>query len=94
MDKRKAVEYFVSDMWQPYTDLATALFKNSILIIDKYHFIRQMIWAFESVRKSEQKKYGKENRISGYDEYAIVADNGCRTKEENIGRKVSYRYEF
>ena len=56
LDKRKAVRYFVSDMWQPYTDLATALFKNSILIIDKYHFIRQMIWAFEAVRKSEQKK--------------------------------------
>ena len=63
LDKRKAVEYFVSDMWQPYTDLATALFKNSILIIDKYHFIRQMIWAFEAVRKSEQKKYGKKNRL-------------------------------
>lgn len=63
LDKRKAVRYFVSDMWQPYTDLATALFKNSILIIDKYHFIRQMIWAFEAVRKSEQKKYGKKNRL-------------------------------
>lgn len=63
LDKRKAVRYFVSDMWQPYTDLATALFKNSILIIDKYHFIRQMIWAFEAIRKSEQKKYGKKNRL-------------------------------
>ena len=63
LDKRKAVRYFVSDMWQPYTDLATALFKNSTLIIDKYHFIRQMIWAFEAVRKSEQKRYGKKNRL-------------------------------
>jgi len=63
LDKRKTVRYFVSDMWQPYTDLATALFKNSTLIIDKYHFIRQMIWAFEDVRKAEQKKYGKKNRL-------------------------------
>lgn len=63
LDERKTVKYFVSDMWQPYTDLATALFKNSTLIIDKYHFIRQMIWAFEAVRKSEQKKYGKRNRL-------------------------------
>ena len=50
-------------MWQLYTDLSTALFENSTLIIDKYHFIRQMIWVFEVVRKSEQKKYGKENRL-------------------------------
>ena len=63
LDKRKTIKYFVSDMWQPYTDLATALFKNSTLIIDKYHFIRQMIWAFEAVRKSEPKKYGKKNRL-------------------------------
>ena len=63
LDKRETIKYFVSDMWQPYTDLAAALFKNSTLIIDKYHFIRQMIWAFEAVRKSEQKKYGKKNRL-------------------------------
>lgn len=63
LDKRKAVKYFVSDMWQPYTDLAAALFKNSKAVIDKYHFIRQIIWAFEAVRKSEQKKYGRKNRL-------------------------------
>ena len=62
-DKRKNIKYFVSDMWQPYTDLAAALFKNSTSIIDKYHFIRQIIWAFEAVRKSEQKKHGRKNRL-------------------------------
>lgn len=60
---RLSVKCFVSDMWQQYTDLSKIFFKNSILIIDKYHFIRQMVWAFEAVRKSEQKKYGKQNRL-------------------------------
>lgn len=62
-DKREKVKYFVSDMWQPYTDLAEIFFKNSKSIIDRYHFIRQIIWAFEDVRKSEQKKYSKRNRL-------------------------------
>ena len=42
---RKRVRYFVSDMWQQYTDIASAFFKNAIQIIDRYHFIRQILWA-------------------------------------------------
>lgn len=58
--ERKRVKYFVSDMWQPYSDIASAFFKNSVQIVDRYHFIRQMVWAFEKVRKRIQKQYGKE----------------------------------
>ena len=61
--ERKRVKYFVSDMWQPYTDVASAFFKNSVQIVDRYHFIRQMVWAFEKVRKRVQKRYGKEYRL-------------------------------
>lgn len=42
-------------MWQPYVDLARAYFSNAQIIIDKYHFIRQVTWAIESVRKRLQK---------------------------------------
>ncbi len=60
---RLKVQYFVSDMWKPYAELASTYFKNSTQLIDKYHYIRQIIWAFERVRKEEQKRYGKENRL-------------------------------
>ncbi len=59
---RKRVRYFVSDMWQQYTDIASAFFKNATQIIDRYHFIRQIIWAFDNVRKRVQKLYGDRNR--------------------------------
>lgn len=36
--------------------------KNAIRIVDKYHWIRQVIWAFEKVRKEEQKKFSKTHR--------------------------------
>ena len=32
-------------------------------IVDKYHWIRHIIWAFERVRKTEQKKFNKQYRI-------------------------------
>lgn len=54
---------FVSDMWKPYATVASKLFKNAHQIVDKYHWIRQVFWAFDGVRKDVQKKLGKEYRI-------------------------------
>lgn len=53
--QRYRVKFFVCDMWQPYVDLAHAYFPNAKVIIDKYHFIRQVTWAIENVRKHLQK---------------------------------------
>lgn len=61
-DERKNVQYFVSDMWKPYADSSSVWFKNATQIVDKYHWIRQAIWAFENVRKQEQKKLSPELR--------------------------------
>ena len=44
-------------MWKPYKDVADVFFKETKFVIDKYHWIRQVIWAFENVRKEEQKKF-------------------------------------
>ena len=52
---RSQVKYFVSDMWKPYSEISSVWFKNATQIVDKYHWIRQVIWAFERVRKEEQK---------------------------------------
>ncbi len=60
--ERQKVECFVSDMWKPYSNLSTVWFKNAVQIVDKYHWIRQAIWAFERVRKEEQKKLGSDLR--------------------------------
>ena len=61
---------FHSDRGVQYASLGyrEALAKHSITQSmsgkgDKYHDIRQVIWAFERVRKTIQKKYGKENRL-------------------------------
>ena len=59
---RNKVKIFVSDMWQTYFDISKDKFKNAKFVVDKYHWIRQSIWAFENVRKEEQKNFPKEYR--------------------------------
>ena len=61
-DIRKNIKCFVSDMWKPYKDISDVFFKEAKFIVDKYHWIRQVIWAFENVRKEEQKKFYKKYR--------------------------------
>lgn len=61
-DKRNNVKYFVNDMWRTYSDIASVWFKNAAQIVDKYHWIRQVVWAFERIRKEEQKKLGSRLR--------------------------------
>lgn len=55
-NERLKVQYFVCDMWLPYADLARSFFPNATIIVDKYHFIRQISWAIENVRKRVQQK--------------------------------------
>lgn len=60
--EREKVDLFVSDMWKTFSDVASVWFKNATKVIDKYHWIRQVMWAFERVRKEEQKKFSKSHR--------------------------------
>ena len=59
---RSHVKFFVSDMWTTYREIATKFFKNATFLVDKYHWVRQAVWAFETVRKEAQKKLRPEVR--------------------------------
>ncbi len=63
------LSFFVSDMSNTFKSVKNRFFKNSIHIVDRYHFIRQVSWALENVRKKIQKdisskliKYFKRSR--------------------------------
>lgn len=83
--QRLRVKYFVCDMWQPYVDLAHSFFPNAKVCIDKYHFIRQVTWAMENVRKRLQKnmtatmrKYYKRSRKLLLTRYKKLQDENKR----------------
>ena len=52
-------KYFVSDMRKPFANIGSIWFENAEQIVDKYHWICQLFWAVEGVRKEEQKKFSK-----------------------------------
>ena len=41
--ERNQVKFFVSDMWETYSDISDTWLKNAVKIVDKYHWIRQAI---------------------------------------------------
>ena len=62
-DNRKKVKYVIMDMSPLFKSVAKVCFPKAIIVADKYHVVRQVTWAFESVRKSEQKKFAKDRRL-------------------------------
>ena len=50
--ERDKITTFVSDMWSPYASMASKMFKNAEQVVDKYHWIRQVFWAFDGLAKS------------------------------------------
>ncbi len=48
---------FISDMWSTYRDLSREIFSSATYVVDKYHYARQVLWAFEAVRKEVQKDF-------------------------------------
>ena len=60
---KTAVKYFVCDMNSHFREVARTCFPQATIIADKYHVIRQVYWAMEKVRKSEQDKLPKQHRI-------------------------------
>lgn len=59
---RNNVKYVVMDMSGPYRSLVKTVFPRAQIIADKYHVVRQVAWAFENVRKAEQKKFHEQRR--------------------------------
>lgn len=67
--ERLKVRFFVCDMCGYFAQAARNLFPNATIIVDRYHFVRQVTWAVENVRKRIQKsmlphlrKYFKKSR--------------------------------
>lgn len=62
-DNSKSVKLVIMDMWQSYYDVCKTMFPNAKIIIDKYHYIRQVYWALDRVRKRVQKAFIKHKRV-------------------------------
>ena len=60
--ERLKVKYIVIDMSSLFRSVATVCFPNATVVADRYHVVRQAVWAMENVRKNVQKKLSPEWR--------------------------------
>lgn len=81
---RSYVKYFVSDMYKPYAEIAKTYFPNAIYVIDRYHWIRQAVWAFEAVRKEIQKQFSKKHRIYFKKSRHLLLKHQDKLKEDEL----------
>jgi transposase len=80
--ERSEVKYFVSDMYKPYAEIAKTYFPKAIYVIDKYHWIRQLTWAFDAVRKEIQKQFSKQYRRYFKNSKGLLLNSGDELTDE------------
>ena len=60
--ERRKVRYIVMDLSSQFCSIMRACFPKAKIIADKFHVVRLINWAVDSVRKEEQKKFYKTRR--------------------------------
>ena len=59
---RSEVEYFVMDMNRAYLEIGKTFLPQAKIVVDRFHFVRCGVWAFENVRRRVQKKLSAAQR--------------------------------
>jgi len=61
-EERQKVEAVVMDMTKYYRETAQVFFPNAKIIADPFHFVRQVNWALEDIRKETQANLTQDRR--------------------------------
>lgn len=61
----KSANTLNTSLWicEPYKNISKHFFPNAKIVVDKYHYVRQVSWALDNVRKRVQKRFIREKRI-------------------------------
>lgn len=57
LESLKRVKIVTIDMWEPYRDLTYKHFSNAKVVIDRFHYIRQIVWWLDDIRKLVMNSY-------------------------------------
>ena len=83
LKERENVKIFVTDMYKPYVELAKIYFRNAKIVIDKYHYYRQINRAKKSVRVRIQKEQRPQERklLKGNRKLLSKTSSSLKTEE-------------
>lgn len=57
LESLKNVKIVTIDMWEPYKELSYKHFPNAKVVIDRFHYIRQIVWWLDHIRKLVMNSY-------------------------------------
>ncbi len=101
--ERLKVRVAVMDMSSLFRGVAKVCFPNAVIVADRYHVIRQAVWAMENVRKRVQKSLSPEwRKFFKHSRYLLNKTKSKLTDEEldklrvilGISRELEYAYEL
>ena len=91
-NNRKDVKFVVMDMTGGYRTLMKEIFPQATIIVDKYHYVRQITYAIERIRIEEQKRLSDRwRKYFKRSKYLLLKDSDKLTTEDRIqlGKPVS-----
>ena len=94
LNLRDCVQYITQDMYEPFKIFANSKFKNAKVVADKYHYIRQITWALENVRKREQKRLSKEERLFFKRSKKLLHKKINKLKEEKQYLRAMFSHSY
>ena len=87
---RKKVKYVVTDLWKTYKDLANTYFPNAKVVADKFHFVRYITEAVDTVRKQVQGKLPQTERKYFKHSRKLLLSRYDNLKEEKQKEALNY----
>lgn len=90
---RSNVKYIVMDMNGNYRPTMKLMFPGATIIIDRYHYLRQIDYALEKIRISEQKRLGKEWRVYFKRSRKLLLKDPSKLKPDEYAR-VQTMFEY
>ena len=76
------VEYFVTDLWETYKDIAFTYFRKAKIIADHFHFARYACDAVNNIRIDVQKKLPKNERVYFKHSRKLLLSRACNLKTD------------
>jgi len=83
------VEYFVTDLWETYKDIAFTYFRKAKIIADHFHFARYACDAVNNIRIDVQKKLPKNERVYFKHSRKLLLSRACKLKTDEQKNALS-----
>lgn len=75
LEERSKVKFVVMDMCSLFRSVIKMCFPNAQIIVDKFHFVRQVLTSLDEIRKQEQRNFGQDKRKYFKKSRSVLAKN-------------------